>query len=352
MAIELWPLQATACNPGGTPLICQVSSGDYYILRSSQANPLKRDAAVLILHDAGRDGTEILNNKPLVDGILARGYTVIIPLATKRKYVRYSIETKDLRVGKFTTQRGGRKSDRKYVLQTPDGKLRPLKQGSDRGWYFANTDVEVERNAGGSFGKEEKTPKGRDEASFLGDVLFDAAQRFWVDPDKVTILGLGHGATLAWQLACKSPQIATLFAPVNGAFWMEPPETCDPGGNVIHTHQKNSTFWPMDGTKDTPRRFGQVGVLETAQAFAATQACRLDPTQEASDQLSVTWHTWRDCAAGTMQLNVLNSEFAFQDWWLEAILKASRAPSAADPPAKSPGRVKPRFMKPKNVSKT
>ncbi|MEM7058388.1 MAG: hypothetical protein AAF557_12415 [Pseudomonadota bacterium] len=291
-------------------------------------------------------------NEKLVSSIIVRGYAVIVPVATKRKYVRTVQATIDSRLSEYSINRRVTKSDRKYMLQTPEGDLRPLKQGQDRGWYFANTDAKVVKHADGIYANREATPKGRDEAAFLSGVLTDASLRFGVNDGNVIVIGLGHGAALTWQLACASPGMATIFAPVNGAFWMRPPVTCMPGGRVVYTHQKGNRFWPFEGSESTPKLFGQAAVWETAEAFAKTQACRMNPTQEASEQLGVTWHIWQDCPTGSIQLNVLKEEFAFQDWWLDDVIGTDVEQTNVEPQADhESGLVKPRFMKPKSVSK-
>jgi polyhydroxybutyrate depolymerase len=53
---------------------------------------------------------------------------------------------------------------------------------------------------------------------YLRNVLAHAEDEYGIDPKPVLIIGLGHGGSLVWQIACNAPNLARLLAPVDGAY--------------------------------------------------------------------------------------------------------------------------------------
>lgn len=333
---------AEAC-PGTDPsILCRVSSGTYYA-RIPRSEALDRKPVALLLHDAGRDAHDIISDKNLVGAFMERGYAVIAPNATRRSYVRANIERRT-RPGRVS------KSDRKYVVQRRDGSLRELRESRDRGWYFQNTDIIIRRTRDAGQDRRTEDPGGRNEPAFLARVLDDAAQRFMISTDNVVVVGFGHGASLAWQMACTKPGFARIFAPVNGVYWSEPPVSCQPGGRVFHTHETASTFWPTRGTPSTRTRFGQAGVMSTLETFARIHDCSITSGSSAPDGLgNITW-TWGGCMSGaSAELLQLSEPFRLQVRWLDRVLDTGLAASrdaVADPPGQGDA-MRPRFLKPR-----
>ncbi|MEM1297818.1 MAG: hypothetical protein AAGH68_00970, partial [Pseudomonadota bacterium] len=199
---------------------CKVPLGEYFIRMPQDYDRMKRLPVVMILHDAGRETRELINDDGLVGDILDRGHSVIMPQPSQRKYVRVSVRRNPGLVLK------PQRSKMRYLLQDASGELRDLVRGKDRGWYFRSSDIKIENEDAFKTGDKTRKPIGRDEEAFIDTVLTDAEQQHWVDPDKLTVIGLGHGASLAWQLACRKPEMAQVFAPVNGTYWMDPPDEC------------------------------------------------------------------------------------------------------------------------------
>ena len=324
-------------------------SGEYFVRLPDTERGLRRLPVAMILHDAGRSANELISDESLVHKFLDRGYAVIAPSATKRKYVRASINS---RYAVSSRSIGGtsRKSEKKYPIKGRDGKLRPLLQAKDRGWYFYTTDTLTERHADLVLERRKVKPRGRDEFAFLKEVLFDASQQFWVDPNNVTVIGLGHGAALAWQIACMAPDMVQRVAPVNGAHWGVPPRSCELGGRVVHTHAKNSDFWPMTGTKGTRRRFGQTGVRDTLDLFARSNGCEPAPHTRPIDHDGYSREVWRGCKhRSSLELILSDREFDFPDWWFDRMLGAGveDASGNTSPKPEQESLVRPLFVRPK-----
>ncbi|MEM9062027.1 MAG: dienelactone hydrolase family protein [Pseudomonadota bacterium] len=315
----------------------------------STEGKLQRLPIVLILHDAGQDGGVIMENKAVVNSFLDRGYAVIAPNATKRKYVRV---TTIRRFDPTLTLVGGTssKSEKKYPIKGKDGRMRLLRQSKDRGWYFYTTDTLTRQDVDFVDDRRDVERRGRDEHAFLREVLFDAAQQFWVDPGKVVVVGIGHGAALAWQIACLAPEMALSIAPINGGHWGVPPRSCRPGGRVVHTHHAASDFWPIDGREGTRKRFGQTSLGETLDLFARSGGCEPVPQDRDLQREAYSFETWRGCDQGSsLGLILSEREFDFPGWWFDRILRAgAQSPARSD--AESTRRTTlpiPRFLKPK-----
>ncbi|MEL7468735.1 MAG: dienelactone hydrolase family protein [Pseudomonadota bacterium] len=340
---------AASCPVKGRSGGCLVPSGEYFVQLPDTEPGLQRLPVAMILHDAGRTAKELIGDDSLVRKFLDRGYAVIAPSAIKRKYVRASITSRYATSSSFIGGKS-RKSEKKYVIKGRDGRLRLLRQAKDRGWYFYTTDTLTERHADLVVERRKVKLRGRDELAFLKEVLFDASQQLWVDPNKVTVVGFGHGAALAWQIACMAPDMVQRVAPVNGAHWGVPPTTCELGGRVVHTHTKNSDFWPMAGTKGTRRRFGQNGVRDTLDLFARSNGCEPVVQSQPIEDDGYSREVWRGCKHGSsVELILSDQEFDFPDWWFDRVFGAGAEGGTgnASPTPEQKSLVRPLFLRPK-----
>lgn len=346
--------QARSCSVKDQSGACVVRSGAYYVRVPETEERLERLPIVVLLHDAGQSGANFIRNERLMDDLLDLGYAVIVPRATKRKYVRRTVFIRSVLYGGGGFGRMFR-SHKRYIFQRSDGSLKILRQGRDRGWYFYNTDHLREQNADLVVGRERIKRLGRDELAFLREVLFDASRQFWLDTRDVTVIGIGHGASLAWQIACVAPGMARLVAPVNGAYWGTPPSTCRMGGRVIHTHEFENRFWPMYGSKGTRRRFGQEGVWSTADLFAFSNGCARSSVQEPDDANGLASEVWHGCKnASSLELILLDRPFDFPDWWLDRVLGVSTnslPPELSEAPREE-SLTTPRFVRPDEAGST
>ncbi len=88
----------------------------------------------------------------------------------------------------------------------------------------------------------------RDEFAFVGRVLDDVAARFPVDSRRIMASGFSQGGSMAWYLACRTPERFRAFAPVAGAFWEPLPASCTgPRPALVHTHGTADGTVPLAG---------------------------------------------------------------------------------------------------------
>jgi hypothetical protein len=216
-----------------------------------------------------------------------------------------------------------------------DGGIRYLKYKKDSGWYFYNIDVAI-------FGRESPIKDieieylGRDEIAFLRDALGNAEEEYGIDPNPVLIIGLGHGGSLVWQIACYAPGFGRILAPVGGAFWRKIPKNCKSGAHLVHTHHRASAFWPLEGAKGSKRKYARTSISRNIEMLLHENNCDADTTTNRDDDLGVNHTTWADCTdGGPVEFMVLDEKFAFQTWWLEALLgriERTRPPEAPEVP--------------------
>lgn len=340
---------AATCSGEASSGSCPVPSGEYFIALPEIAPGALRTPAVIILHDAGRGGLDVIRDQELVGKFLERGYAVIAPNASKRKYNRSTLTSS----GQGSGAAGARKSRLRYVLENPDGSLRTLKQGQDRGWYFYSSDVAVQPSIRVELGNPKASPRGRDENAFVKQVLNNASQRFWIDQTNSVIVGIGHGGALAWQMACRSPETAALFLPVNGAFWGGAPKICRGGGKLIHTHERRSDFWPINGAKTKKKRFGQSSIFNTLEMYARSNGCQSGAKEHREDWNSHLVRSWSACGFNSsVDLLILEKPFDFPEWWLDLVLKARSVAgdNGSGGAPQSETLAKPRFLKPRFTS--
>jgi len=112
----------------------------------------------------------------------------------------------------------------------------------------------------------------RDEFTFVGQVLDDAAQRFPIDPGRILASGFSQGGSMVWYLACRMPARFAAFAPIAGAFWEPLPERCEgPRPSLIHVHGTSDTTVPLAGR--TLRSGARQGDVFRSFAILAPGGC-------------------------------------------------------------------------------
>jgi len=216
-------------------------------------------------------------------------------------------------------------------MQDADGDVRALRWGADTGWYFPDVDV-IDYGDPAAANK----PLGRDEIGFLRQALEDAAKTYPIDPHPALILGLGHGGALVWEIACRAPDLARLLAPVDGAFWNEVPGNCRPGADLIHTHYRDSGFWPPEGTAGSDTRYARTPVEAAVNMLVTRDGCSAEGNEIRDDEAGTSLTRWDDCqTGGPVELMLLDQPFAFQQGWLKHIyarLDAFHLPQPFDTP--------------------
>jgi poly(3-hydroxybutyrate) depolymerase len=177
---------------------------------------------------------------------------------------------------------------------------------------------------------------GRDEIQNLRNVLGHAAEEYGIDPNPVLVIGLGHGGSLVWQIACYAPKLGRILAPVGGAFWRKIPKNCKSGAHLVHTHHRASALWPLEGVKGNKRRFARTSIYRNLEMLLRKNRCGPDKTADRNDDRGVNHTTWADCPGDRpVELMVLDDAFAFQTWWLDEMLGRIER-SGIERPAEAP----------------
>jgi hypothetical protein len=224
---------------------------------------------------------------------------------------------------------------KKFVVGNPDGSTRLLKFGRDRGWYFYSTDRMFYRRR--ILGRERDSDYiGRDEIRTVRNLLAHAEENYGTERRPTLMIGIGHGASLVWQFACYAPKLAALYAPIGGAFWRNIPNNCKVGARLVHTHQRTSEFWPLDGHAGRRSRYKRTSVFRNLEMLLGANQCGRDATTDRNDEFGASHTTWADCTVGgPVELLLLDQRFAFQTWWLDEML-ARIEPSRLERPAEAP----------------
>jgi polyhydroxybutyrate depolymerase len=332
--------------------VCTYPAATYHIRLPDDRAPGVQIPVVVFLHDAGQSGAQVLENDALLQTFLEAGYAVIAPDALPRKNRRleYGGEGRGLVWGESGDIIPADFSVKKFLVETRAGGTRLLDFGVDRGWYFYATDQIIYRDPRHPrpIGERRSEYIGRDEIQMLRDVLTDAAADFGTAQKPELILGLGHGGSLAWQIACSAPELAGLFAPVGGAFWRAVPAECSPGARVLHTHERASVFWPITGTLGGERRYARTKIRDNIDMMLDANWCSGEEKTGRRGNSSAHLTTWDNCVdGGPVELLVLDRRFAFQDWWLKELL--GRIGPVQDAPAVEqvePDTRKPVFKRP------
>jgi polyhydroxybutyrate depolymerase len=141
-------------------------------------------------------------------------------------------------------------------------------------------------------------PQQRDELAFARDVLADATERFGLDRRRVLVTGFSIGASLAWYLACREPDLGFAYAPVAGGFWRPHPTTCAGPVDLLQTHGWRDRTVPLEGR---PLRGGEIfqgDVFEGLQLWRQTNGCRGLRPDAFSTNATFWRRDWTDCSSG------------------------------------------------------
>lgn len=225
--------QTAMADCGATEDMCETASGGYFIKLPDTENP----PMVVFLHGYGGSGTGTMNNRGMVEPLLARGYAVMAPEGALRN---------------------GRKSWNFFP-----------------GW------------------------EGRDETAFLTEVVQDAAERFGVDSDRIVLGGFSAGGFMVNYLACAAPDTFSAYAPVSGGFWRPHPEACDGPVRLFHTHGWTDNVVPLEGRYLGGGRFQQGDIFAGLEIWRTANEC-VDNRPDAfgtTDQFMR--RKWTRCAEGS-----------------------------------------------------
>lgn len=314
-------------------LVCSYDRPTYEIVlpdRRAQDGPIP---VAMVLHDAARSGAELLANAPVVGPLLEAGFAVVAPDAEFRRNRRLiPSDWRRERVGHIEGDLiPAAYSEKKFLVEDPPGELRRLAFGRDRGWYFETTDriIYADRTMGDAEDGGGYDYIGRDEIAALRLVLDRAAVQHGTARRPTIVIGFGHGGSLVWQIACRAPRMADLLAPVGGAFWQELPVGCAPGARLIHTHARESLFWPLEGRGGGKHRYRRIAIKENVAVMVEANDCLTGGRAETRLAGGADLATWTACLPGTrVEVMLLDERFAFQDWWMaELLARVGRAPA-------------------------
>lgn len=325
------------CDFGSRGFACAYPPATYHVRTPEDRTPGDAIPVVVILHDAGGSGADIIDNTRLIEAFHQAGFAVIAPDALPRNNRRliYRGDRPGMVEGQGDSFINATYSKRKLLVREPGGMVRDLDYQRDRAWYYYNVDQMV--YSGGSYGRPETDYIGRDEIAVLRQVLEDSASNHGTAQEASIILGFGHGGSLIWQIACHAPDLAEVFAPVGGAFWNDLPAACVPGARLLHTHERASDFWPLDGAGGGERRYERISIFDNLGLLLNANWCDID--RKAGARIGASGHltTWDDCVdGGPIELLVLDQPFAFQAWWLAELLNRLAPPVTEDAPAAEP----------------
>lgn len=325
---------------------CISGQTTYHVRLPPISNPSQPIPTVVILHDAGGTGAELLDDPRLTEAFLDRGFALLAPDALPRENVRVTIfgsKNESLLAGSGFSRVRGTYSDKKFPMLDKNGKLRTLDYGDDTGWYYFNIDrVEYTQRSLGESSPGSRY-QGRDEIKMLRDVLALASNKFRTETTPQLIIGLGHGGSLVWQVACYAPDLARFFAPVDGAFWDEVPRRCRPGAKLVHTHNRNSSFWPLDGADGGGRYYDRTSIYRNIEMMLKTNVCELQKRVGDFAGGEAKHTVWPYChMGGSVELITMDNAFRFQSWWLEEMIGRLEQPDLEGEPIS----LGPKFAKP------
>jgi len=101
--------------------------------------------------------------------------------------------------------------------------------------------------------------EGRDELTYVDNVIADATAKFGIDKDRLVASGFSAGGMLVWTLACERGDLFAGFVPIAGTFWAPVPNSCPgPVSSVIHIHGDADKTVPLLGRAIANTRQGAV----------------------------------------------------------------------------------------------
>lgn len=258
--LRFWSLyQSFECGGVGRP--CEINGRQYSVLAPKGAGPFP---AVLFFHGSGGTGDKTIQNIPLVQPFLERGYAFIAPTALEISY----------------------------------------RNGPGTGWVWNAAHYEW------------------DDFGFSSDVIEDAVTRFPIDPDRIVVAGHSRGGTFAWYLACSNVDTRFhAFAPVNGTTVRNRPGPCAEasfGFDVLYTHGYVDAVIPFAGSGPEAGWPGYLGAVEIIDSVAYLSGCTSIDVVEHGE---VVQRTWSDCSGdASVSLIGFNGGHGVPQGWADLML--------------------------------
>ncbi|MEM6482664.1 MAG: alpha/beta fold hydrolase [Pseudomonadota bacterium] len=201
--------------------------------------------------------------------------------------------------------------DRGYAVLAPDGLTRSTDGTGPASWNFF------------------PGWPGRDEVSFLTDVVQDAAKRFGVDPETVLLAGFSAGGFMVNYLACSTPEAFNAYAPVAGGFWRPHPEVCAGPVRLFHTHGWADSTVPLEGRLLGGGRFQQGDIFAGLEIWRAANACADEKPSGYSETEPFLRRLWEDCAPGSaLEMALFPGGHTVPEGWVDMALDWFEGPGA------------------------
>lgn len=241
IGLMLFALPAHAADCGAADAPCEVESGTYHILLPEGG---AARGVVMHLHGAGATG------KGMLKGGLAR-------TAVKRG----------------------------FAFIAPDG-IHPERARFKKNWSV----------------RAKGTKFKRDDITFLRSVLEDAEARHGVNRTQALISGFSRGGSMAWDIACFAPDLATAYAPAAGALWDDLPSDCERPVDLFHTHGWDDRTVPLEGRSLRGGSVIQGDVWASLFILRAANGCAARQPKRSEIKGDRWWRYWTDCAEGSITL--------------------------------------------------
>ena len=127
----------------------------------------------------------------------------------------------------------------------------------------------------GSWSFPNSARPGRDEKTFIADVLEDLRQRYGITAERTIIGGFSIGASMAWYTACQQGEKAAGMVTFSGVFWDPLPRVQDCVTDLppmIHFHGTADQTFPLEG-RSLGGRFHQGNAYDSVAILRSRAKC-------------------------------------------------------------------------------
>ncbi|MEJ2287719.1 MAG: PHB depolymerase family esterase [Deinococcales bacterium] len=130
----------------------------------------------------------------------------------------------------------------------------------------------------------------RDDVAFLRAVVHDAVTRFDLDGSRVSVTGLGSGGSMALELGCRAPGLATALVVVNASLWDYQQKACAGASGGSSGGPSGPSLLMLHGDADSRQPWGgrdlssegvtakELGVDAAVAAWASQLGCQAPVT--------------------------------------------------------------------------
>ncbi|MEM8797865.1 MAG: PHB depolymerase family esterase [Pseudomonadota bacterium] len=138
----------------------------------------------------------------------------------------------------------------------------------------------------------------RDDFAYVRSVSDDAARRFNIDRSRIVLTGFSIGASMVWNIACRTPGAFAGYVTISGTFWRPQPSRCAaPISEIYHVHGRSDPIFPLEGRIVQGRRQG--AIADTMAFILKQDRCTTEPVEEEKrGRLECRLH--RNCAGGSV----------------------------------------------------